>query len=388
MASNPSKVMHNIYSLCEQDSVHAFTLLNEQKREYKALLQRIRHSKRKLKKVTGLISTLEFHFRRISRATLSEQPSSLVSTTGKLQDHLMQLSLPDCFFNVCKDQELAMSFLMKAGIIPVTRTCLCKQDMRLECYGYLGYTYKCPSCKKQSTAKDLTFWAKSNLSLDRILLFLFLWVLNLQTRDIACLLDISAGLSAGMARRLRQLTVQNYCERFRKLNGVVEIAERNFVKRKIEIGKSKAREKWVLVLFEREGRRAHLESLKKRTPENVALIVQQYVEKGSVLITDEFANCPDFEDSGYPHYSFTAVDGFVCGNNAHIHTNNTRNTWTWARHDIKTKNRAAKHLQEFLLEWLWRREIKQRCLQNPLTETAELVKEMIELISKHSEESQ
>lgn len=41
----------------------------------------------------------------------------------RLLDYLLNLPLPHVFFNVCKDQEMAMSFLLKSKVFPSSRRC-------------------------------------------------------------------------------------------------------------------------------------------------------------------------------------------------------------------------------------------------------------------------
>lgn len=93
---------------------------------------------------------------------------------------------------------------------------------------------------------------------------MFLWTLGLKDSEIACFLDISATNAALMGRKLRKIVNRDYKENFIVLDGVVEVDILNFIKRKIEVGKSKTKAKWALILYERKSGCCYMECLPHR----------------------------------------------------------------------------------------------------------------------------
>ena len=176
--------------------------IEAEKKESKKLLEELNKLRLKYKRITGRISLLENRFKKAAECQIVENIKPISTRRDqKLHEYLLKLSLPDCFFNVCKDQELAMSFLMKSGIVPKSISCpTCNSSTNLEYNGLRGYCFKCTSCYYFSSAKEFTFWAKSKLPIDKLLLFVFLWVMALKDSEIACLLDISINVASSLSR--------------------------------------------------------------------------------------------------------------------------------------------------------------------------------------------
>lgn len=224
---------------------HCFNRLKkaeEIKAENKRLMEEVQQRQNYLKSVLGKINILEERMRVLSNKTEKTDP---FRWSENVENDLLSKDLPSNFFNLCKDPELAMSFLVQSGTIPKTRKCdKCftdsgAPDMKLENYGALGFSFRCPQCFAKSSVKEHTFWSRCQLSIEKILLFVFLWVLYVKDADVASLLDSTASHIASLSRKLRKLTCKDFLDNIPKFTGVVEIDEQNFVKRKIEIGKGK-----------------------------------------------------------------------------------------------------------------------------------------------------
>ena len=183
-----------------------------------------------------------------------------------------------------------------------------------------------------------------------------------------------------MSRKLRGYIVKDFLQKFTPLDGVVEVHQMNFIKRKIEIGKSKVKEKLVLILYERNSGQMYMEYINKKSQDGIIDIIRKRVAVGSVIISDEWGPYGYLEDFGYPHYRIDYSRGIVDPTNSNLHLNNIKVTWPWVRQSIKQKNRIAYQLQEHLYEWIWRRNIKRPCEGRLSLITASLLRALFALL--------
>ena len=345
----------------------------------KLLLGEMRSSKLKLSHLSGEVKLLE---KRLEFVAEESKLARFRDPSLSLRDYLHQLELPNNFFQICKDSELSLSFLLKSDLLPSSREChKCFQAMNLENHGYAGYLFVCAKCRVQSSVKQDTFWHGLQMPPQKIVTFLFLWVLELKDSEIANMVDATQKSVSYISRKMRQLVSKDYCSKLPKFSGVVEIEVNNFIKRKIEIGKGKRPPKWVLVMFERETKLVYLEVIPKKSPECINSVIQKQCEIGTTCITKRWGAFGRLENLGYPHYTYDEERGVADPEDKLIHTNNVKTTWLWAKYETRKRNRKALYLQEHLLEWQWRRWLKRCSDRGKLLQTAEVFKALVSLVA-------
>lgn len=273
-----------------------------------------------------------------------------------LSDELLNLQLPENLFSIISNEELLVAYLLQIKFIPMTHPCpKCKSNMQIAYIRLFGYTYFCFLCCAKKSLKNLTCFRGSHLNLQKSLWLVFLWVLEVRNADIARLLETSQCFISAISRRIRQVVGEDFKKDLPLFSGVVEVAEFDFIKRKIEIGKSKKSQKWVLVMVERKTGKKYVEYIPERSRRVIIPIIQKFCQPGTIIITQKWAGYGRLEDLGYCHYTYDKKQGFCDKDNKNIHISTLRPTFSWLRIKIKMKNRTLSHLQEHIFEWLWRK---------------------------------
>ena len=273
-----------------------------------------------------------------------------------LSESLLSLDLPKDFFSIVTREDLTLAFMIQSNFIPLKIPCKhCGSDMFIYYFTYASYVFHCSNCKCFKKIKNITFFKASLLTLEKILLFIFLWVLGLRDLEIANLLENSKSYISATTKKFRKAVGEEYLKDPPKFSGVVEIGISDFIKRKIEIGKSKAKNKWIIILAERETRQIYIEHIHEKTNAVVVAIIKKTCEPGTIIITKAWSVFGRLEDFGYCHYTFDGSQGFNNIANYHIHHASVKIAFNWLKYHIKTKNRSGRDLEEYILEWLWRK---------------------------------
>lgn len=347
----------------------------------KKLLDRKKSRELKIEKLKALITITQKKITLLSNnITLTEDiiaPQKGVS----LSNFFQTLSLPQDFFTIVTREDLTIAFMVQSKFLPPYQVCLnCNTDMPITYFNHTGYVFYCFDCKSRNRIKNTTFFYNSPLTLEKILLFVFLWVLGIRDIEIANLLEVSKAYVSTVTRKIRQMVGKKYLESPPQFGGVVELDEMDFIKRKIEIGKSKAVKKWVLVMTERVTKQVYIEYIPERKREVIVPIIQKLCLPGAIIITKQWAGYGRLEDLGYCHYTYEKSQGFLNPKNPQIHHSNVKNSFTWLKYQIKTKNRSGNFLQEYILEWLWRkRELNESKADNT---TISIFKSLLLMLAK------
>ena len=181
---------------------------------------------------------------------------------------------------------------------------------------------------------------------------MIMWVLRARDIEIAHLMEFSPGFVSALTTRLRKVVAKDYLDNLPVFKGVVEIDIKNFVKRKIEIGKSKAKQRWVLIICERERKLTYMEAIEEKKFSVIMPIILKRVEIGSVIITEAFGVYGRLENYGFPHYYLDYSQGFGHITNVKIHISNVYGQWAWIKYAVKRYNRISSQLSDFLIEFL------------------------------------
>lgn len=322
----------------------------------KKLLDKKNQQETKIEKLKALIAIAEEKIKSISKEAIGFEDTLSHKTGESLSDHLSKLVLPTDLFSIFTREDLTMAFMVQSKYIPAYIKCPnCRADAHIVYYTCPGYSYNCFLCKFRTKIKAITMFQNSPLNMEKVLLFVFLWVLGLRDQEISSLLEVSKSYVSGISRKLRQMVGEDFLKTPPVFSGVVEIDEMDFIKRKIEIGKSKTVKKWVLVMAERDTKQFYMEYIPERRREIIVPIIQKLCLPGTVIISKEWSGYGRLEDLGYCHYTYFKSQGFTDPNNRHIHHSNIKNSFTWLKYQIKTRNRSGNFLQEYIIEWLWRK---------------------------------
>jgi IS1 family transposase len=374
-------------STCLQTIVSSWSY----KTDNKAILATLSDTKDEIDQLKTEIQKLEGERkdRRVVQGT-QEMPlpvSCPVKNLGSFLQHFLNLILPGSYFEVARHPELSLSFMLKNGLIPTTKPCpACTDssgtaiDMRLDSNSFSGYCFICPVCETRLSVKHNTIWHKANMSVEKMLLFLLLWTVGLKDTEIARLTDSDLGAVRALSQKFRRLVGWYFLSNLPLFTGVVEIDETNFFRRKIEIGKGKNNERWVVGLYNRETKLTYMELVPKRSAQHLLPIVQSRCEVGTTIITDQWGAYEKLTDLGYPHYTIDHTRHFVHPENREIHTQHVEISWGWAKYDIKRKNRGGGNLQDYLNEFCWRRQYKNRYKN---AEVADIMAAIMEILRKN-----
>ena len=347
----------------------------------KKLIQERKKKESENDKLKALISIAEEKLKQTSTDKIRLDENSAQTVGIPLSDHFSQLRIPNDFFSIVTKEEFAIAFMVQVNFLPASIFCQkCSAEMKIIYYESCGYIYSCYLCSSKNKIRNVTCFQNSPLNIEKILLFVFFWVLGIRDLEISNLLEVSHQYISSISRKVRQVVGEEFLKDPPKFSGVVEIDELDFIKRKIEIGKSKVAKKWILVMIERGTKQMYMEYIPDRNKKVIIPIIQKYCIPGTIIITKTWAGYGRLEDLGYCHYTYDKTKGFIDPQNNNIHHCNIKVAFTWLKYHIKTKNRAGFFLQEYILEWLWR---KRGCSKASKDTThIYLVKTVLSLLTK------
>lgn len=301
-----------------------------------------------------------------------------------LKEYLLNLQLPSNLFGIIRDVQSSASFLLQSGAFDTSKKCACGNDMKIvNDLGRENYAYLC-ECGKATSLFEGTIWEESNLPFDKILLFLFLWIMNLSIRDITQVLGANRASMIDLDIKLTKIVSDHYLRVLPKFRGIVEIDESCFRKSSKPLNFGAApNDKWVFGLYERESKRVYMEVVPKRTTQYLFPIIKNHCEVGTTIISDQWAAYNKLPEYGFPHYTVDHSRFFVNPQNREIHTQHIEISWCWAKYDIKRKNRQMNNLQEHLNVFCWKRQFKNR--DDKLSEYADIMKALFEVLRNHDQ---
>jgi transposase-like protein len=280
-----------------------------------------------------------------------------------LAERLLSTTLPPNLMQICRDPQDSLAFLLQNNIFKPFHPCgkcfeadgsnkLCK----LMFSSSNSFSWQCMGCKHRANVKDGSPWQRYTISPDRLTLFLFLWSIEMRDVEIGRFIDMGSAVSSSMSKTIREIVAKHFCDNFTPFTGTVEVSEVNFFKRKIEIGKSRRKEKWVLGFIERETRRTYLEVIPARSKEHIMPIIKKRCSVGATILTEKWAGYGRLENYGYPHYTYERI--VPTGDTLKdVHGRMIMLYFSWAKRDIKMRNRQGGDLQNYLHEFSWRKEL-------------------------------
>lgn len=298
---------------------------------------------------------------------LSSNKTGKIDNKSDIHQVLLDKKLPKNFLDIFESAERSLSYMIKLDTIQKHMDCKrCGEKMFLQGRGGFGFNYYCERCRVKVDYKVGTFWEKCILEPNQILWLMLLWVVKARDIEISHLMEISVGYVNSITSRIRKIVARDYLNTLPVFNGVVEINIRNFVKRKIEIGKSKAKERWVIIIVERDRTLVYMEALVEKTHASVLKIIQKRCDVGTVILTEKHAVYGNLENYGYPHYSIEKNRGFTYLQGTKLNISKAYGQWAWIKHAIKRYNRTSSYLNDYLLEFMWRNTMKHKLQQGEI----------------------
>ncbi|OMJ83814.1 hypothetical protein SteCoe_15225 [Stentor coeruleus] len=297
---------------------------------------------------------------------------------SRLLEYIMNMNIPLNILTIIYDPEFSLAFLFQKGILKSKHLCKCQAECQLKRQGK-HFFFVCDCGNVEHITKG-SFWEKYELPPSKIVLTLFLWVMNITSANIAQLLTLTAEITNPVTEKLREIISAEYLNTLPKFRGVVEIDESCF-----KSGRDKnqryLQDRWVFGLYERERKLVYMQVVQKRDAKTLIPIIQERCELGTTIISDQWYAYNKLAEFGYPHYTVDHSRFFVNPNSREIHTQDIEISWCWAKYNVK-KHRNTVNLQHLLNVFCWMRQFKKK---EKGTELASVLNAASEIISRYEE---
>ena len=184
------------------------------------------------------------------------------------------------------------------------------------------------------TIRTDTFFSKSNMTLEEIVQFIYLWVHGNSQDTIAHELGTSSNTDVDWASFCREVCEETLMRRSEKIGGkdvVVEIDESKFAKRKYNVG-HRVTGGWVFVGREKNDKtKIFMEPVEDRTADTLLAIIQKWILPGSIIWSDcwkAYGKIPNLPE-GYKHGTVNHSTNFVNPETG-VCTNHIESDWRHA----------------------------------------------------------
>ena len=198
-----------------------------------------------------------------------------------------------------------------------------------------GLIWECPlrTCRKQRSIRAGSFFEDSKISLGQWLNIICLWSIDVSNKQLS-----NGNIKLGGRGK------------------TVEIDESMFGhKRKYNRGRV-SEGAWVFGMVERGSGRALTFRVPDRTRETlVTRLVQEFIQPGTVIISDKFSPYFNLNDIGYTHLMVNHFENFVDPYTG-AHTNTIEGVWNAVKKKLKRMCGTFKHqLPSYVDEFNWQR---------------------------------
>ena len=252
-----------------------------------------------------------------------------------------------------QNSQTIYTFLVDCGLLVSRRECVCDAQMILKERQNTtdGYIWECPSsnCRKHRSVRVGSFFEDSNISLARWLYVIYLWSIGESNKRLSLL--------TGLSLRIRNICSMKILNGNFKLGGrgkTVEIDESMFgSKRKYNRGRV-SEGQWVFGMVEQDTGRSLVFCVPDRQRETlVTRLVREFVEPGTVIISDKFSPYFNLNDVGYIHLMVNHSENFV-DPYTRAHSNTIEGLWSQVKRKLKAMNGTTKaKLPGYIDEFNW-----------------------------------
>jgi transposase-like protein len=273
---------------------------------------------------------------------------------SQLVEYILNLSMPLNILTIIYDAELALAFLFQKKMLRSSLKCKCSKDCVLKRQNKHFY-FVC-DCGGIFHVTHNSFWEKYELPPGKIVLMVFLWVMNTNNPNISQVLCLDTGIVNEIIDKIRGIVSQHYVDTLPKFKGVVEIDESCFKTGRDRFNRF-LKDRWVFGLYERERKLVYMQVVAKRNARTLIPIIKDRCEIGTTIISDQWNAYNKLEEVGFPHYTVDHSRFFVNPHSREIHTQDIEISWCWAKYNIK-KHRNYGSLQNLLNIFCWMRQFK------------------------------
>ena len=301
-------------------------------------------------------------------SSFSSQESQCEQEKSNSYHRQSSLNLPHKLtYDELKEQYLAnketlLEWLTEKGLLAKEVYCpICNGTMQLtSCTDRSdGFKYQCRSntVKRHRTECSIrknTWFEQSNLTLEEIMKLTYWWTAGLKENQIAMQLQLSSNTVVDWSMFCREVCEVFIAEKSQKIGGEgkrVQIDESKIGKRKFHRGHF-VESQWVFGGIEEESRKSFLVTVVDRTENTLIPIIQQWIEPGSIIISDCWKSYSNLSKYGYTHETVNHSVEYV--NEQGAHTNKIEGHWRQLKSNLPTHGRRKHHYPSYLAEFIWR----------------------------------
>ena len=280
------------------------------------------------------------------------------------------------------DKQACIDWCQRVGIIP--RTVECRRHRKpyslvVHSNSVLGYVWHCSKCKTRRSIGNGTPFEEGHIEIERALMIGMCFAEDRSYEETvrACSYDGQVTSSTTIAswfgyyRSLTAIWADQYQNPASKIGGpgrIVQIDEALIGRRKYNRGRI-VEGTWVLGMIDQDGElRLEICPGNSRTREVLTPLIQQHVEVGTEIHTDEWRAYHDLVNHGYVHKTVCHKREFIAQDGTH--TQRIESNWRALRRSFTSGEIRTESIDDHLIEYLWRR----WCKRNSLDTFSELVK--------------
>jgi transposase-like protein len=258
--------------------------------------------------------------------------------------------------------EATIRFLMDNNLIPSSVDCTsCRASCSLIGDATLtdGCIWRCPDCRKKTSIRHNSWFSGSKLSLQRMLLILYMWSQDLEQDYVKFEVGIGSDHTiSNFFMYCRQICFEILETNAGMIGGpnmIVEVDEAKFGRRKFHRGK-RVDGVWVFGCVERGSNcsRCVLVVVPDRTEITLVSEIQKFIMPGSIIYSDCWASYTGLEALGYIHHTVNHSKNFkdpLTG----THTNNIEGLWNQVRRSFPKFGTTKEMYASYLIEFMYRR---------------------------------
>ena len=276
------------------------------------------------------------------------------------------VTLHQAILRFSNNKESTREFLINHGVFPRAvkcpkcgRDCVYRPDLH---QWYCNTQTKIPKSRKKRrcdfcvTEYRGTFFSGTSLPTWKIVLFVMHW-LQIFFLHSTVVENLPINIHTSIDWRSFCAEVAQYWQKNLKPIGgegiFVEIDETLIARRKYERGRI-LKQLWVFGGIERVTKRRFLVALgegERRNKETLWPLIEKYIVKGSVIVSDKWKAYQGLESLGYKHLVINHSENFVDPANPDVHTQNIERMWRTVKSWIKRPGMQAQYLDQYLARY-------------------------------------
>ena len=232
--------------------------------------------------------------------------------------------------------------------------------------------WKCRSCNFVRSVRADSFFQRSHLQLDQIIVMVYCWACDMPQKQISREANIPCRNTVVDWCNFCRDETENHLERNPQeiggfdANGeqiVVEIDETKFFHGKYHRGQWREGH-WVFGGIERGSAKCFLVEVPDRTAHTLQQKIQQYILPGTHIISDgsaAYADIPQIAGGIYSHEVVVHERHFVSPNDDTVHTQNIQNTWMRAKRKLRRQFGTSRQLfPTYIHEFVFRNSMRHK----------------------------